>query len=56
MRDTIAGRRAIVGKITKYLPVPPGLTGISNFDVNQLLQTGSRNPEQNRYAHYASFA
>ncbi len=56
MRDTIAGRRAIIQKITKYLPVPPGLTGIVNFDVNQLLQTGSRNPEQNRYAFYASFA
>lgn len=54
MRDAIEGLKALRANITRYLPVPPGLTA-TNIDLNSVLR-GNTVEAQSRYAFYASFA
>lgn len=57
MRDVIEGHRAIRAKITTYLPVPPGLVGLSGGgSAEAALRINAGSNEQQRYVFYSSFA
>ena len=55
MRDALAGERAILDNIRKYLPPPPGMNIRGAGDINDILGASTKGL-QSRYSHYISFA